>query len=64
MAKENKNFVIELLDRFEKEFIKHQGKHKLIVEGITIETPIKAGITKVLHITGDMEFEVKNKKKK
>ena len=64
MAKEDKNFIIELFDRFERDFIKHQGKHKLVVEGITIETPVKSGITKVLHITGNMTFDVKNKKKK
>ncbi len=58
-----KHPFIEIFERLEKNFIEHEGKHKVTVEGITIEMPVRKGITKTFHITGNMEFDVRTKKK-
>lgn len=61
--KTEKHFIIELFERLEKSWLEHEGTHKLAIEGITIESPVKKGITKVFRISGNMEFDVKTKKK-
>ena len=58
-----KHPFIEIYDRLEKSFIEHEGKHKVTVDGITIESPVRKGITKILHISGNMEFDVRTKRK-
>ncbi|HIJ99031.1 TPA: hypothetical protein H1005_03740 [archaeon] len=58
-----KHPFVEIFERLERTFIEHEGKHKITVDGITIESPVKKGIKKILHISGSMEFDVRTKKK-
>ena len=58
-----KHPFVEIFDRLEKTFIEHEGRHRVTIEGITIESPIRKGVTKTLHVSGNMEFIVSTKKK-
>jgi len=63
IASKEQHFMIELFERIEKSLIDHVGTHKITIDGITIEGPIKPGIEKVVTLKGNFSINVKKKKK-
>ena len=57
-----KHPLIEIFDRIERAWIEHEGTHKIIVEGITLETSDKSkNVTKVIRLSGDLNVDVSKK---
>jgi len=56
---EDKHFMIELYERIEKNWLEHEGNHKITIEGITVE-----GANKITHLEGELKLDVKKRPKK
>lgn len=59
-----KHPLIDIFERLESTWLEHEGSHKIIVDGITIEsTDKRTNKGKVIKIIGDLKLSVASKNK-